>query len=298
MQRPSWILMLALILVAGLTGITLGTLWDLPRSAYVRAKYLVRNSLNIEKNWVALPGPEQAEGRESVPCPNPIQTAVLVTGGQSNASNANPMLSESGPDDGVFVWFDGRCYPAQDPILGATSSGGSLWPNLGRRLAIDLGQPILFINGAVGGTQVGDWLDDRSGYYTALLTRVQTARSAGYEPDLILWHQGETDAGAERDMDLVERRFGTLADRLLADMPESRLYLFQASKCIGAARGEGVVGIRDAQAGAAEGRDRVILGMNTDTLGNDFRWDTCHFNSLGRTAIVEQIAPELSTLLR
>lgn len=39
-------------------------------------------------------------------------------------------------------------------------------------------------------------------------------------------------------------------------------------------------------------------GFDTDTLGRNYRWDTCHFNSYGREAIVERVAPDLVRHLR
>jgi hypothetical protein len=52
------------------------------------------------------------------------------------------------------------------------------------------------------------------------------------------------------------------------------------------------------QTEVAEENDRIVAGMDTDILGNDYRWDMCHLNSLGRAAIIEQIVPELAGLLR
>lgn len=297
-RHPSWPLVGLLLLFGALAGLAYGTLSWRPRTALNQLSYAVREGLGLQKDWVALPGPDQAEGRKPVACPDPLRAVVLVTGGQSNASNAVPVLADTPPPDEVVVWFDGRCWPAADPVLGATGADGSLWPPLAAEVAAELDRPVLLVNGAIGGTQVGDWLDPRSGYRAALMGRVQEAQAAGFEPDLVLWHQGETDAGAERDMARVERRFGDLADGLLVGMPEARLYLFRASKCIGANRAEGVAGIRDAQTAVAESRDRVVPGMDTDALGNDFRWDTCHFNSLGRAAIVNEVAPEVADLLR
>lgn len=296
-RRIPLVTALLIALVAGLAGMLAGVVLDAPGHVYTRAKYNIRKTLNLPKNWQALPGPAQAEGRVPVECPDPAEALVIITGGQSNAANVNTRLSETPPEDRVAVWFEGECWPAADPILGTPGQGGSLWPPLGAGLSETLQRPVLFINGAVGGTQVSDWLDARSGYRASLLKRVEAARAAGFEPDLVLWHQGETDAGSEWDMDLVETQFRTLADGLLEAMPQARLYLFRASKCIGAHRAQGVEGIRNAQTAVAESRDRIIAGFDTDTLDNEYRWDTCHFNSVGRDAIVARLVPELTGLL-
>lgn len=289
-----------LVLVAGFVGLFVGLLaaieLDAPRSFYNRLSYNVRTALDLEKNWFTPPGSEQADGRTERDCPPPDETVVLVTGGQSNASNVIPVLYEVERD--VSVWFDGRCFPASDPVLGATSDRGSLWSVLGDQLAEDLGRPVLLIAGAIGGTQFGDWTDPRSGYYDALMQRVASAREAGFLPDMILWHQGETDAAAERDMAVLKADVTELTGRLLSDIPEAPLYLFQATRCMGADRVNGVPAVVDVLQEMAAKNPRIIAGMNTDILGRDYRWDACHFNSMAREEIVSQIRPDLAERLR
>jgi hypothetical protein len=289
-----------ILLLACLAGIGVGLLaaikLDAPTQLYDRISYHVRDGLKLEKNWVKLPGPEQAEGRTERSCPSPDKALVLVIGGQSNASNAIPVRYDAKRD--VSVWFDGRCFPASDPILGATASGGSLWSLLGDRLEENLDRPILLIVGAVGGTQFSDWLDPRSGYYKALMQRVSSAYEADYRPDMILWHQGETDAAAERNLEKLKNDVIGLTNRLLTDISAAPLYLFQASICMGDYRINGVPKVIEVLQQAAAANPRIIKGMNTDTLGRDYRWDTCHFNSIAREAIVNQIVPDLVSRLR
>jgi len=238
----------------------------------------------------------RALGRERGACPDRSETIVVVTGGQSIAANVVPARYTAGRE--VAVWFRGDCFAAADPMLGAAGEGGSLWSLLGDRLSDELDRPVLLINGAIGGTQFADWLDARSGYYAALLDRISTARRAGYPPQLVLWHQGETDAAVMRDAAQFEGQVTALMDRLAADLPEARVYLFQATRCIGKGRDEGVPLVNETLERVAETHARVLPGLDTDALGRDFRWDTCHFNSHGRDRIVEQVIPDLVRYLR
>lgn len=280
-----------------LSGAVLAIVSDHPRTLYIEWKREIRVALNLEKFWKKVPTEEVAVERKPTACPGYDDTLVLVTGGQSNAANSNTSLSNVSPKAQVYLWFNGSCYIANDPMLGATGNNGSLWPELGEALHDRLDRPILFINGAIGGSQVEDWLDLRSGYYKALLDRIESAEMAGFGSDLIFWHQGETDANIIRDQTIMEDQLGEMVDRLLADAPNAHLYLFQTSKCTGAYRQNGVEHIRAAQRVVASQRDRVVEGMNTDILGNDFRWDTCHFNSRGREAIIDKIIPDISKIL-
>lgn len=259
-------------------------------------KRSVRVALNLPKFW-ATPVTQLVGEHQETSCPDPTDTIVLVTGGQSNAANSNASLSSTTGSDRVFVWFQEKCYVARDPVPGANGRSGSLWPAVGKALAGATGQNVMLVNGAIGGTQIADWLDDRSGYLLALTERVRSAQSRGYEPDVVLWHQGETDAEVGTTRSAYASAQQQLGEALLADMPDATLYLFQASKCIGPKRQDGVQHIRDAQADAAAALPRTQLGMNTDSLDNDHRWDTCHFNSSGRDVISQRVAQDLAILV-
>jgi len=76
-----------------------------------------------------------AGNRAPVMCPAPgPRTAVLVTFGQSNAANPSERPQAGLP--GVFNLNagNGNCYFAEDPLLGADGSGGSIWTALGNQL--------------------------------------------------------------------------------------------------------------------------------------------------------------------
>lgn len=284
-----------LLILAASAGLVFGILLTIetqtPTKYYYQLRYFVRDSLGLEKNWASIPTQEQSRGARVRDCPPPERTLVLVVGGQSNASNAIPV--KYNPKGDVSVWFDGKCFEASDPLLGSTSENGSIWSALGDRLEEELKSPILIIAGAVGGTQFSDFLDRRSGYYDALIKRVSDARNAGYIPNITLWHQGETDANAERNLESLKVDVANLTDQLLIDIPSAPLYLFQASRCIGPYRVNGVPGVINVIQQVAKANPDIIMGMNTDILGRNYRWDTCHFNTIARDAIISEITPEL-----
>lgn len=300
MPRPSFrVLCVLAVVAAGLAGLAVGVAATVelrsPSQIYSRVSYHARTTLGLEKNWAALPGPAQAEGRSERACPAPQDALVLIIGGQSNAANNIPTPHEAGPD--VAVWFNGRCYPAADPLLGTSGVDGSIWSVLGDRLATQLSRPVLLIVVPVAGSQFGDWMDPRSGYYEAMMERVSSARDAGYRPDMTLWHHGETDAAANRDMENLKSAATAVFDRMTADMPETPIYLFQATRCTGVYRENGVPEVIDVMRAVADAHPNVITGMNTDVLEREYRWDKCHFNSAGREAIIAEILPDLVTRL-
>ena len=264
----------------------------------IRAKYHVRAFLGLPKDWPPVPAAPQINGRSPVECPPQDDAIVIVTGGQSNAANTNSVRSETKSGDGVFDFFDGRCFVSSDPVPGASGDNGSLWPLLGLWIAGSTSRPVVMLHGAIGGTQVEDWLDRRSGYLESLTNRIMYLRSFGFEPDLVIWHQGETDAAVVSDMGYLKENFTELMKALHLAAPKGSIYLFQASKCLGMGRENGIRQFTLTQALVADELDFVIRGLNTDSLGNDLRWDTCHFNAAGRKEIVSRVGPNLIVALR
>lgn len=267
---------------------------DALSDALAFAKRTTRVTLDLPKHWVPEGRFPDMAGREVVPCPGPVDDPlVVVAGGQSNAANSNSALDDREPRADVLAFHDGACTRAASPMPGATGVRGSLWPALGDALADGEGRPVVLIVGAVGGTEFSDWLDPRSGYLPTLAGRIEAARARGLSPDVLLWHQGETDAAVSSGRSESEVKLARLADRLLAAAPEASLYLFRTSRCRRGDLGEPVPFMIEAQTAVAEAHPRIHPGMDTDALGDDFRWDGCHFNSLGRTAIVEEVSADL-----
>ncbi|MDV7145543.1 sialate O-acetylesterase [Tropicimonas sp. TH_r6] len=285
------------LLIAFLAGVVWSVTSPSPAEHYQDFKYKLRTSLNLPKSWYSIPQPHSGTDYTMVGCPDPADSIVLATGGQSNAANTNSSRSQTVAGQEAYMWFMGQCYIATDPVLGAGGSGGSLWPVLASELASESGKPVLLINGAIGGTQVSDWLDERSGYLEAFEQQIKGAIEAGFHPDFFLWHQGETDAAVISDKAILADEFHALLSNLLDLSDTSRAYLFQASRCIGDRRINGVPSVLEAQATAAEADPRIILGMNTDILGRNFRWDECHFNALARPEIVSQVLADIRPYL-
>lgn len=263
-----------------------------------RTRREARILLNLPKDWDAARRLPSAEGREPAPCPADRDPVVIVVGGQSNAANTNSSFAERAPSDEVVTFLDGACYRASEPMLGATGRGGSLWPALGDRLAAALGRPVVFLNAAVGGTEFSDWLDRRSGYLDALEGRIAAAAGAGLAPDLVLWHQGETDAAVSSGRAESVGKLTRLTDALLEAAPGAPLYLFRTSRCRRGDSGEPVPMMTAAQTEVAHARPEIVPGMDTDALGDDFRWDGCHFNGRAREVVVEEVTADLLGLLR
>jgi len=292
----------ALLGVFFLAGFLLGRM-ELPGTEaldehFARLKREFRLFAGLPKFWIK---GFMDEADESLRAQCPERPIVIATGGQSNAGNAISSPIEVDTSKPVFTFFDGHCYYMGDPILGATGERGSLWTALGHMLAERYGRSIIFINGAVGGSQVGDWLDDRSGYRRRLQQRIADAAAHGLDTDFMLWHQGETDAKVDLPRDVYRDQMLSLVDWFYAEgglPPTATWFLFQASICRGAARATSNEEILAAQADVIAARPKVVLAGNTDRYGMRYRHDDCHFNHRGRELILRDLMEVLDPYVR
>jgi len=262
------------------------------------ARRNVRVALGLPKDWVSGFNTDVTRHAQE-PCPtgDPI---VIVTGGQSNASNAYEPVNDPPAVPGGYMFFGGHCYALKSPVLGATGTNDSLWPKLGEAITNATQRPVVFINGAAGGSQLGDWLDERSKYLRQLLDQVQGAKQAGLEPDFVMWIQGETDAKTRTDPALYVQQMRTVVQRFEeagATAPGTRWILFRSTRC--KVRPNNGPDIERALTAYTEesSSDAIIAGPQASVVDDLYRRDQCHFNNRGRDRLVNETLQILQPLL-
>lgn len=231
------------------------------------------------------------EGRFEVECDVFVgdrpDHAVLFAFGQSNSANAARERYLAGSDVANFNPHDGRCYQAQDPLLGPDGLGGSVWGRLGDILIGEaLYRRVLIVPIGIGGTELARWTPGGD-----LHLRVEnTARmlaEAGIRPTHVLWHQGESDMVADTPPQEYVAQFSALVASMAElgiDAPvfpavATRCYFEEGAQARYAASAER---IRQAQASLSERIPNVRPGPDTDAIqGPRFRYDGCHFNYQG-----------------
>ena len=233
----------------------------------------------LDQNWKSFRDTSQ---RTKVACQADAGTAVLITLGQSNA--ANYALRRYTPKQEVlnFDLYDGRCYKAQDPLLGASGTLGNFASPLADML-IERGiyRKVIIAPIAMGGSSVEQWAD-AGRFNRRILVLIRRLFDAGLTPTQILWHQGEGNSG---EGDIHGRQY---RKNLLEVISTFRTYgisapffVALATKCGPYPRPNGD-NIREGERSAANPLDNVFLGPDTDTLGDEFRdKEHCHFNAAG-----------------
>lgn len=127
---------------------------------------------------------------------------VFVACGQSNAANygetkgatAYEYVNSKDFNTGLWQKTVDPQPGSTGPNNGAGNDKGSVWPDLGDKLAAWAGVPVGFVCCAYGGSSVGDWdPDNGNSYYHSLLKpALQSVAATGFKA--VIWHQGEGDA--------------------------------------------------------------------------------------------------------
>jgi hypothetical protein len=218
-------------------------------------------------------------GKTERPCPPPTaRTAIVLAIGQSNIANHAEVKVATRHPKTVLSYFDGKCYVAGSPMLGASGDGGEFLTLLADRLIDDgVYRDVIIVPSAIGGMPIALW--QRSGQLNDLLLLTLKGLPPGYKVTQILWQQGESDfLLATPPADYVAS-FRSLVDVLAENGVDAPLYISISTKC-GPWTANNPIAV--AQRSLIDGR-RVFLGIDSDAaLGTKDRYDDCHLSESGQ----------------
>ena len=228
-------------------------------------------------------------GKTAVTCPAAgPDTAVVLAIGQSNVANQAENRITSHNRGEVVNFFDGKCYRAESPLLGASGEEGEFLTLLGDRLVDDRAyRNVVIVASAIGGTEIAKWR--KGGVLNGLMLHVLTGLPPGYRVTQVLWVQGETDyadaASAEDYIDAFRSLLGTLSEAAVT----APVFLAIATRCVSPWQADNPIAA--AQHALVDNR-RVFLGADTDALVDDAgrRPDRCHFGGRGQGVAADAVA--------
>jgi hypothetical protein len=206
--------------------------------------------------------------------------AVILIAGQSNIANEGDPDGLIVPAPGAYNFnlFDGRCFVARDPLLGATCDRSNVATRLAD-LLINSGTftRVLLVPIAHGGTFIREWTrNGRMG--PRLLVAMERLREAGIGVTHVLWQSGEAEgAQANADARAWTQDFGEIVDVIRVGGVLAPIYVAQCTVCCS---GPNEV-IRSAQREVRSQARGVFAGPDLDTIGPEKRWDGCHFSAAG-----------------
>jgi hypothetical protein len=224
--------------------------------------------------------------KREVACPPQTpRTMVAVLIGQSNAANTGGHRFRGKP--GVVNFFDGKCFEAVDPLLGAADKQGNV-ATLAANLVADRYDAVVLVPLAVGGSTIAEWNGRLAGMLDAGLAELKQRYTATH----VLWHQGESDAHGTSPAQYASG-LSSLIAATRRHFPESGFYVSAATYC--ESRGGADAALHDAQLRAVDPAHRVYAGPDTDRfVALEDRYDGCHLSMIGQ----EKVAREWARALR
>jgi hypothetical protein len=223
------------------------------------------------------------DDRQLVDCASSLvgKTAVIVSAGQSLMGNSGDPSGRIAPQLAVFNfnWIDGKCYVAKDPLLGATTAGANQLTRIAELLVKHkYYDAVMVVPLAHGGTFIKDWAPGGS-MNKRLIGGLQRALKAGLSPTMILWQQGEAEAG-NQPQPPNGKAWADLFNAMVISIRDihviAPIYVARSTIC----RNDGSTIIRNAQADVVNNFD-VLPGPDTDMISLSDRWDGCHFGVSG-----------------
>lgn len=209
------------------------------------------------------------------------QTITAFVFGQSNATN-NAGQKFFATSQRAYNYWDGKYYLAQDPLLGADGTSGSVWTLLANKL-IDqkAADQVILIPAGVGRSSVNVWKKGGA-LYAMVDARLRSLQSDGLIVTHFLWHQGEIDNPVSGFSGLGLAEYQTGMEQLInltkSYFPNSKFFVALVSRC-------GTFSPISQPLQAVQRHlttiDGVYLGPNTDDIGLEDRYDDCHFSGSG-----------------
>ena len=218
--------------------------------------------------------------KEEISCPKPKDSYVIVGFGQSNSANSAGHRFHT--DKRIVNFFNGKCYAANDPMLGASGIGGSVWIPLTEELNIE-GKLIVLATLGIGGTKVSEWLDGE--YLLPFYRENIDSLNRFYEnPNAVVWIQGESDVLTE--IEVLNKQLKKWFRILRKDFEKSNIYITGTSYCF-ANSNENILKIQKSN---AKEIDAIYVGSTDELIDQSLRYDDCHFSEKGIRALASLIA--------
>ena len=207
-------------------------------------------------------------------------TAVILGLGQSNIANESEASARYEPKGDVynFNFFDGQCYVAKDPLLGASIDRSNVLTRLGELLVERRSYSrVLLVPIAHGGTYASEW-SPGGRMFPRLQWTLERLRERRIKITHILWQQGEAEAAATNpSAEEWMRHFAAMVSALRAAGADAPIYVAQSTICCNDANET----IRSAQRKVVDPAAGIFPGPDTDLVGRDERYDGCHFSEAG-----------------
>ena len=204
--RSLFVVIILLLMFQFMYGFVAGTFKLFPYSLFKSVADIepIKQILTPEPVVIMASGYSDTSNKTEVACKSidKRKTMVILAFGQGNAANGGEVKYAT--KHNVYNVFNGKCYKAEDPLLGATDNKGSVWGRLADKVIDNkMYENVIIKSIAVGGSPIISWTVHGTGlgdqgvlyenYHSRILTANDELKSLGFSITHLLWHQGETD---------------------------------------------------------------------------------------------------------
>lgn len=209
--------------------------------------------------------------RSEVDCPKKDNAYVIIGFGQSNSANSAGHRFKTNKN--ILNFFNGKCYIANDPMLGATGTRGSIWIPLSEELKIE-DRVIVLATFGIGGSKVSDWLD-KTRLYPFYTENIASLKRLYENPQAVVWIQGESDVSTPNEVFNIQLK--QWFKILRSDFKQSNIFVTGTSYCSNRSNENVLLSQRK----NAKEIGAIYVGSTDDLFEQDYRYDDCHFSEKG-----------------
>ena len=232
------------------------------------------------------------QSKKKVQCPATSEkVAVILAVGQSNSANYADFKFNPRNATKVLNFFNGECYIASSPLLGASGVRGEFLTPLAD-LLIDSGRysSVVIIASGIGNTPISRWREN--GDLGLMLNTVLKDVGKRYQITSVIWHQGERDYLDRTDPSDYRDSFSSLRKILDGNKVNAPIFMAVSTRCGIPFVWDAENPIANAQAVLIDNR-HIFLGVDSDRfLKNNDRalLNPCHFNKEGQIKVAKSYA--------
>jgi len=220
------------------------------------------------------------ENKKIIECPQ--NSKIILISGQSNASNF--LKSSKKYRNKHLNYFRGKCYNLSNPVLGAEGEMSSLVPAIAAKL--NSPEKIIFITSGRGGMPISHANDENKVFINYNKKALDDLEKKNNILSFFVWIHGESDVG---NSDHYLYNFNNMFNNIVKDLKNKNkidLIITQTTRCFN----KDDPNLRKIQKKISMNRNKSIKIINTDELGNNYRYDKCHFNEMGIEILSNQIS--------
>lgn len=258
----------------------------------------------LSKNFDELGAYSNLKGKTQVNCPvQSASSAVILVLGQSNSANHSERRYTTQFPGRVMNLYQGKCYAAESPLLGASGLEGEYLTPMGDALIESGGfQNVIIINTSIGGSKVGDWVN--SGRLAQRLKITLNTLKLKYKVSNIIWHQGESDFTSKTSFDDYRSSFKSIENTLQQNGVTAPILMVISTICGYNSNWTEKNPVALAQKSLIDDR-YIFLGLDADaTLGikdrrpqSPSQEPNCHLSERGQSVVSSAIAKKITNLV-